>query len=559
VAHLSVIALSINGGIKTLGSYAGLAAVVALALLALLYFAQARELKRLREWIEHEAQRPRAPAPARVGVPAPPPPRGPAPAPVSPGPLATGVASTPATPLLATTVEGVRRVPLPGAGAGAAVGTVVMPGGVATPSAPDATTVNEPGGLDEALPPVPAAQTPRLVADSVGEGEPGSAHDVGEGLVIGRAKGVSIRLSDPLVSGRHARVAPDGDDVSVEDLGSTNGTFLNGAQLSAQAVLSNGDRIRVGESEFVFESVPAVAPPAAPTEPPPEVGGPPPAPGAAEEGAAADDVQELEGAPADDADEVQGSSAAVPLLATRIPERTLQLEDQNATDAAPLAPPPPPAPPAPYPARPAGTGAVRLPPAPVTRMSRGGADEDRADESPRHLRHLPRWDGRLPGAIPPGRRLALGGIVLALAAIVVVVVLLGSGGGPKGNSAASAGSSSPPASANSSATHTAPAPSSITVAVLNGTTTTGLAGQLSAKLVGDGFAKGGVADAPSQTAATTTVGYTKGKKVAADEVANRLRISLARVVPVTSANDAAASAAGTHPQVVVTIGVKHPQ
>jgi hypothetical protein len=554
-----VIALSINGGIKTLGSYAGLAAVVALALLALLYFAQARELKRLREWIEHEAQRPRAPAPARVGVPAPPPPRGPAPAPVSPGPLATGVASTPATPLLATTVEGVRRVPLPGAGAGAAVGTVVMPGGVATPSAPDATTVNEPGGLDEALPPVPAAQTPRLVADSVGEGEPGSAHDVGEGLVIGRAKGVSIRLSDPLVSGRHARVAPDGDDVSVEDLGSTNGTFLNGAQLSAQAVLSNGDRIRVGESEFVFESVPAVAPPAAPTEPPPEVGGPPPAPGAAEEGAAADDVQELEGAPADDADEVQGSSAAVPLLATRIPERTLQLEDQNATDAAPLAPPPPPAPPAPYPARPAGTGAVRLPPAPVTRMSRGGADEDRADESPRHLRHLPRWDGRLPGAIPPGRRLALGGIVLALAAIVVVVVLLGSGGGPKGNSAASAGSSSPPASANSSATHTAPAPSSITVAVLNGTTTTGLAGQLSAKLVGDGFAKGGVADAPSQTAATTTVGYTKGKKVAADEVANRLRISLARVVPVTSANDAAASAAGTHPQVVVTIGVKHPQ
>ena len=556
MAHLSVIALSINGGIKTLGSYAGLAAVVALALLALLYFAQARELKRLREWIEHEAQRPRAPAPARAGVPAPPPRRGPAPAPVSPGPLATGVASTPATPLLATTVEGVRRVPLPGAGA--AVGTVVMPGGVATPSAPDATTVNEPDGLDEASPPEPAAQTPRLVADSVGEREPGSAHDVGEGLVIGRAKGVSIRLSDPLVSGRHARVAPDGDDVSVEDLGSTNGTFLNGAQLSAPAVLSNGDRIRVGESEFVFESVPTVAPPPDPTEPPPAVGGPP-APGAAEVGAGADEVGEVEGAPADDADEVEGSSAAVPLLATPIPERTLQLEDQDATDAAVLATPPPPAPPAPYPARPAGTGAVRLPPAPVTRMSHGGADQDRADESPRHLRHLPRWDGRLPGAMPPGRRLALGGIVLALAAIVIVVVLLGSGGGPKGKSPASAGSSSPPAAATSSATHTAPAPSSITVAVLNGTTTTGLAGQLSAKLVGDGFAKGGVADAPSQTAATTTVGYTKGKKVAADEVANRLRISLARVVPVTSANDAAASAAGTHPQVVVTIGVKHPQ
>jgi hypothetical protein len=543
VAHLSVIALSINGGIKTLGSYAGLAAVVALALLALLYFAQARELKRLREWIEREAQRPRAPAPARVGVPAPAPRPGAPPAPVSPGPLATGVASIPATPLVASTVEGVRRVPLPGAGAGVAVGTVVMPGGVA---APDATTVNEPEGLAEALPPEGAGQAPRLVADGVDGQEPGSAHEIGEGLVIGRAKGVAIRLSDPLVSGRHARVAPEGDGVSLEDLGSTNGTFVNGAQLSAPALLRNGDRIRLGDSEFVFESVPAPVPPPAPEETPPEAGVPPaPAPGMAEEGP-----------PADDVDEVAGSSAAVPLLATPIPERTLQLED--ADEAVALTPPRPPAPSAPYPA---DTGAVRLPPAPVTRMSRagGGADEDRADGSPRHMRQLPRWDGHLPWAIPPGRRLALGGIVIALAAIVVVVVLLGSGGSPKGNPAASAGSSSPPASTNASATHAAPAPSSITVAVLNGTTTTGLAGQLSAKLVGDGFAKGRVADAPSQTAATTTVGYTKGNKVAADEVARRLRISLARVVPVTGANDATASAAGTHPQVVVTIGVQHPQ
>jgi hypothetical protein len=549
VAHLSVIALSINGGIKTLGSYAGLAAVVALALLALLYFAQARELKRLREWIEHEAQRPRAPAPARVGVPAPAPRPGPAPAPLSPGPLATGVASSPATPLVASTVEGVRRVPLPDAGV--AVGTVVMPGGVAPPNAPDATTVNEPGGLDEALPPEPAGQPPRLVADGVDGQEPGSAHDIGEGLVIGRAKGVSIRLSDPLVSGRHARVAPEGDGVSLEDLGSTNGTFLNGAQLSAPAVLRNGDRIRLGDSEFVFECVPAPVPPPDPAETPPEAGVPhAPAPGVAEEGP-----------PPDDADEVAGSSAAVPLLATPIPERTLQLEDADAIEAAALTPPQPTTPPTPYPAPPAGTGAVRLPPAPITRMSRAGAggDEDRADDSPRQLRHLPRWDGHLPWPISPGRRLALGGIVVALAAIVIVVVLLGSGGAPKGNTAASTGSSSPPTSVSASATRAAPAPSSITVAVLNGTTTTGLAGQLSAKLVGDGFAKGGVADAASQTAATTTVGYTKGNKVAADEVAKRLRISLARVVPVTSANDATASAAGTRPQVVVTIGVQHPQ
>jgi hypothetical protein len=548
VAHLSVIALSINGGIKTLGSYAGLAAVVALALLALLYFAHARELKRLREWIEHEAQRPRAPAPPRVGVPAPAPASRPAPVPPSPGPLGTGVAPAPATPLLATTVEGVRRVPLPGAVA--AGGTMVLPGG-ASPNAADATTINEPGGLDEAPSPASAPQAPRLVAERVAGQEPGSAHDVGEGLVIGRAKGVAIRLSDPLVSGRHARVAPDGGGVALEDLGSTNGTFLNGAQLSAPAVLSNGDRIRLGESEFVYEDLP-VAPPPAPTD---MVGS----------AAAAGDGQEvppfepgdgeevLPPEQGDDAGEAQGSSAAVPLLATPIPERTLGLEDQGAGEASSALPPLPPAPaapPAPRPAPPAGTGAVRLPPAPITRMSRGGPSGDgRADESPRQGRHLRGWDPRLPGGMAEGRRLMLAGIVAALAAIAVVVVLLGSGG-PKRTP-------SSPASATSSAT--APARSSITVAVLNGTTSTGLAGRVSKTLVTDGFAKGVVADAPSQTAATTTVGYTAGNKVPADEVARALRVGATRVVPVTSANDAAASSGGARPQVVVTIGVQHPQ
>ena len=547
MAHLSVIALSINGGLKTLGSYAGLAAVVALALLALLYFAQARELKRMREWIEQESQRPRAPAPARVGVPAP----APRPAPAAPSPLATGVASTPATPLVATTVEGVRRVPLPGTGAVAAGGTVVLPGG-AKPNAADATAVTEPGGRDGAPPPASAPQAPRLVAERAGGQEPGSAHDVGEGLVIGRAKGVSIRLSDPLVSGRHARVAPDGDGVVLEDLGSTNGTFLNGAQLSAPAVLNDGDRIRLGESEFVYESVPAPPPPA-PTATPGEAGVPP-APGDGEEGpaleAGAGKVvppleagEGAEGVPADGAGEAQDASAAVPLLAAPIPERTLELDDPDAGEAVSAMPPLPPAPPA-------GTGAVRVPPAPITRMSRGGpADEDQANEAPWRARRLRGWHLQLPGANPAGRRLALAGIAAALVAVAVVVVLLGSGGGTKRPSSSSAATTS----------STAPARSSITVAVLNGTTTTGLAGRLSKKLVGDGFTKGVVADASRQTAATTSVGYTKGNKVAADEVARALRLGARSVVPVTRANDATASAAGRRAQVVVTIGVQHPQ
>ena len=63
-----VLALSVSNEIKTVGSYAGLAALLGLAILALLYFAQARETRRLADWIEREEER-RASAP--VPMPAP--------------------------------------------------------------------------------------------------------------------------------------------------------------------------------------------------------------------------------------------------------------------------------------------------------------------------------------------------------------------------------------------------------------------------------------------------------------------------------------------------------
>ncbi len=80
-----VLALSVSSEIKTVGSYAGLAALLGLAILALLYFAQARETRRIAEWIEREEER-RASAPAplqvpRAGVPLP----GPLPGPPSGG------------------------------------------------------------------------------------------------------------------------------------------------------------------------------------------------------------------------------------------------------------------------------------------------------------------------------------------------------------------------------------------------------------------------------------------------------------------------------------------
>ena len=64
-------------------------------------------------------------------------------------------------------------------------------------------------------------------------------------VVLGREPGCALRLPADDVSRRHARIAPAGDGHLVEDLGSTNGTFVNGEAVSARR-LASGDRIRVG-------------------------------------------------------------------------------------------------------------------------------------------------------------------------------------------------------------------------------------------------------------------------------------------------------------------------
>ncbi|TMK59663.1 MAG: FHA domain-containing protein [Actinobacteria bacterium] len=64
--------------------------------------------------------------------------------------------------------------------------------------------------------------------------------------VIGRAMGCDLRLEDTYVSQEHARIFAKNGSWYVEDLGSTNGTFVNEQRLAAPAMLTSGDRIRVG-------------------------------------------------------------------------------------------------------------------------------------------------------------------------------------------------------------------------------------------------------------------------------------------------------------------------
>jgi len=65
-------------------------------------------------------------------------------------------------------------------------------------------------------------------------------------VVIGRSPGADIVIGDDFVSGKHARVTLAGSDAVLEDLGSTNGTVLNGRTISGPQTLRPGDTIDVG-------------------------------------------------------------------------------------------------------------------------------------------------------------------------------------------------------------------------------------------------------------------------------------------------------------------------
>jgi hypothetical protein len=122
-----------------------------------------------------------------------------------------------------------------------------------------------PAGSPRAAPP-PAAQAtslhvagdqgrprqPRLVVQSVLAHQPGSAYDLEAGATLGRGD-VEIPLEDPFASSRHARIEPQGGAMVLEDLGSTNGTYLNEELLDGPRPLHAGDRIRIGDSTFTFE------------------------------------------------------------------------------------------------------------------------------------------------------------------------------------------------------------------------------------------------------------------------------------------------------------------
>lgn len=108
-------------------------------------------------------------------------------------------------------------------------------------------------GLHAAQPARVAATDGWLVVLSGAGLELGERIDLFGGLTIGRDGNADLRIEDRFASGVHCRVFTRGNTYLLEDLDSTNGTFLNEAQITGEVELSDLDEIGIGETVFRFE------------------------------------------------------------------------------------------------------------------------------------------------------------------------------------------------------------------------------------------------------------------------------------------------------------------
>ncbi|MEO5567384.1 MAG: FHA domain-containing protein [Gemmatimonadaceae bacterium] len=103
--------------------------------------------------------------------------------------------------------------------------------------------------------PAPAPPPPQPVRSHLvvvaPEEQRGRAYELLDELTVGRAAGCHIALEDRFVSQLHARMFRRDEQCFIEDLGSTNGTFLNDDKVTSPALLTKGDHVRIGN--FVME------------------------------------------------------------------------------------------------------------------------------------------------------------------------------------------------------------------------------------------------------------------------------------------------------------------
>jgi hypothetical protein len=97
------------------------------------------------------------------------------------------------------------------------------------------------------------ALRPRLEVIAAMGFEPGTLLDLAGGVTLGRADGAEIKVEDQFASSNHARIYERGEAMYIEDMGSTNGTYLNGQELRTSERLKPSDVIRIGDTEYRYQ------------------------------------------------------------------------------------------------------------------------------------------------------------------------------------------------------------------------------------------------------------------------------------------------------------------
>ena len=91
-------------------------------------------------------------------------------------------------------------------------------------------------------------KAPKKAVIVEGASSSGKSFDLGQELTIGRADKCHVILDDTYVSQVHARVFARGESYFIEDLGSTNGTYLNRKRVGGATELQRGDRVKIGKT-----------------------------------------------------------------------------------------------------------------------------------------------------------------------------------------------------------------------------------------------------------------------------------------------------------------------
>lgn len=98
----------------------------------------------------------------------------------------------------------------------------------------------------------PLASNPRRRVSEVvmvrSDSQSGDVHKVKDALVFGRSEDADVMLDDPYASEFHLRFSAEAEGIMLHDLGSTNGTYLNGRRVTSPVALSKGDAVQVGKT-----------------------------------------------------------------------------------------------------------------------------------------------------------------------------------------------------------------------------------------------------------------------------------------------------------------------